>query len=116
LGQWVETQNAEEVFICDVGIAEFPAGEPIGDENKRTRFLDFWSSFVSKLPSLPLDRKVCERAGALLFIASTRRRTVPLDALHGAVAQIASLEVLCTDTEHFSAMGIPARDPTRKVR
>jgi predicted nucleic acid-binding protein len=112
LGQWIEQHRVEEVFICDIGIAEYLAGEPIKDEGKRKRFQEFWDSFVSQLPSLPLDRHICERAGALLFTARRNRRTVPLgDGLHGAVAEAHKLTVLTVDTSHFADMGIPTINP-----
>jgi predicted nucleic acid-binding protein len=111
LAQWVE-QHQAEVVICDATVAEFLAGEPIKDEGKRKRFRQFWDTVGSQLPSFPLDRAVCERAGALLLLARTRRRTVPLgDALHGAVAEIEGLTVLTVDVEHFKALGVPALNP-----
>ncbi len=83
LDQWVE-QHRAEVVICDATVAEFLAGEPIKDGGKRKRFREFWETVGSHLPSFPLDRAVCERAGALLLLARTKRQTVPLgDALHG---------------------------------
>lgn len=111
LDQWVERHQAE-VVICDATVAEFLAGEPLKDEGKRKRFREFWETVGSQLPSLPLDRAVCERAGALLLLARTRQRTVPLgDALHGAVAELEGLTVLTVDTEHFKAVGVPALNP-----
>jgi predicted nucleic acid-binding protein len=111
LDQWVERHQAE-VVICDATVAEFLAGEPIKDEGKRKRFREFWETIGSQLPSFPLDRAVCERAGALLLLARTKRRTVPLgDALHGAVAELEDLTVLTVDAEHFKAMGVPALNP-----
>ena len=99
-------------MICDATVAEFLAGEPIKDEGKRKRFREFWETIGSQLPSFPLDRAVCERAGALLLLARTKRRTVPLgDALHGAVAELENLTVLTVDAEHFKAMGVPALNP-----
>jgi predicted nucleic acid-binding protein len=115
LGRWVE-QHGAEVVICDATVAEFLAGEPIKDEGKRKRFREFWETIGSQLPSFPLDRAVCERAGALLLLARTKRRTVPLgDALHGAVAEIEGLTVLTVDAEHFEAMGVPALNPLAGV-
>jgi predicted nucleic acid-binding protein len=111
LDRWVEQQQAE-IVICDATVAEFLAGEPIRDEGKRKRFREFWETVGSQLPSFPLDRAVCERAGALLLLARTKQRTVPLgDALHGAVAEIEGFTVLTTDAEHFKALGVPALNP-----
>ncbi len=116
LDQWVEAHQAE-VVICDATVAEFLAGEPIKDQGKRKRFHEFWETVGSQLPSFPLDRAVCERAGALLLLARTRRQTVPLgDALHGAVAELEGLTVLTADVEHFEVMGVPARNPLAGVR
>jgi predicted nucleic acid-binding protein len=116
LGAWVERQDAE-IYICDAGVAEFLAGEPLKDEGKRKRFHQFWESFVSHLPSLPLDRKVCERAGALLVRARRNQRVVPLgDGLHGAVAELEGLEVWTIDTAHFADMAIPANNPLAQSR
>ena len=78
----VSGQNEEpitrgsEIAICDATVAEFLAGEPIKDEGKRKRFREFWETVGSQLPSFPLDRAVCERAGALLLRARTQRRIV----------------------------------------
>jgi|SRR5437667_2890821 len=111
LARWVE-QHQAEVVICDATVAEFLAGEPIKDEGKRKRFRESWDTVGSQHPSFPLDRAVCERAGALLLLARTRRRTVPLgDALLGAVAEIEGLTVLTVDVEHFKALGLPALNP-----
>ena len=111
LDQWVEQQQAE-IVICDATVAEFLAGEPIKDEGKRKRFREFWETVGSQLPSFPLDRAVCERAGALLLLARTKQRTIPLGhALHGAVAELEGLTVLTADTEHFKAMGVPWLNP-----
>ena len=68
LGAWVERQDAE-IYICDAGVAELLAGKLLKDEGKRKRFHEVWESFVCRLPSLPLDRNVCERAGALCWFA-----------------------------------------------
>jgi len=83
-----------------------------GAPGKRKRFREFWESVGSQLLSFPLDRAVCERAGALLLLARTRRRTVPLgDALHGTVAEVEDLTLLTVDAEHFKAMGVAALNP-----
>jgi predicted nucleic acid-binding protein len=110
LAQWAMDESAE-VFICDAGIAEYLAGEPIKDAGKLKRFRDFWET-VRRLPSLPLNRAVCEKAGQLLFLARKKGRTVPLgDGLVAAVADLEGLEVLTIDTPHFKDMGVPARNP-----
>ena len=108
LGGWL--QNAEEVHICDATVTEYLAGQPLKDEGKRKRWREFWTSL--DLPSKPLTRQVCEKAGALLFLARSRGKTVPLgDGLHAAVAELQGLEVLTADLGHFSAMGVKARNP-----
>jgi predicted nucleic acid-binding protein len=100
-----------EIWICDAGIAEFLAGEPVRDGSKRKRFQNFWLH-LSALPSLPLTREVCERAGQLLFEARKRGRTVPLgDGLHGAVADIENLQVATTDLGHYADLGVSAFNP-----
>lgn len=111
LGGWL--RNAEEVHICDATVAEYLAGQPLKDEGKRKRWREFWASL--DLPSKPLTRQVCELAGALLFLARSKGKTVPLgDGLHAAVAELQGLEVLTVDLEHFSAMGVKARNPLRE--
>jgi predicted nucleic acid-binding protein len=108
LGIWL--QDAEEVHICDATAAEYLAGQPVRDEIKRKRWREFWMSL--DLPSKPLTRSVCERAGDLLFLARSKGKTVPLgDGLHAAVAELQGLEVLATDVDHFTAMGVKARNP-----
>jgi predicted nucleic acid-binding protein len=113
LNTWLKDRgDVEGVFVCDAGIAEWLAGEPVRDEGKRQRFRQYWEQFLSLMPSLPLTRQVCERAGALTFFARTRQSTIPLgDALHGGVADIEGLTVLTLDADHFSAMGVPALNP-----
>ncbi|MEI6075567.1 MAG: type II toxin-antitoxin system VapC family toxin [Verrucomicrobiota bacterium] len=104
----------DEVFICGATVAEFMAGEPFKDEGKRQRFRNFWQSL--SIPAQPLTARVCERAGALLFFARTRGKTVPLgDGFHGAVADIEGLQVMTTDTAHFQDMGITAVNPLVKT-
>jgi predicted nucleic acid-binding protein len=113
LDTWLETRgDVEGVFVCDAAIAEWLAGEPVRDEGKRQRFRRHWEDYLSLMPSLPLTREVCERAGALMFLARTKQRTVPLgDALHGAVAELEGLTVLTLDTDHFQDMGVSALNP-----
>ena len=108
LGGWLE--EAEEVYICDATVTEYLAGQPMRDEGKRKRWREFWSSL--DLPSQPLTRPVCERAGELLFLARSKGKTIPLgDGLHAAVADLQGLEVLTADVGHFSAMGVKALNP-----
>jgi predicted nucleic acid-binding protein len=108
LGGWL--QDAEEVHICDATVTEYLAGQPLKDEGKRKRWREFWASL--DLPSKPLTRPVCERAGELLFLARSKGKTVPLgDGLHAAVAELQGLEVLAADVDHFSAMGVKVRNP-----
>jgi predicted nucleic acid-binding protein len=108
LGAWLK--DAEEVHICDATVTEYLAGQPLKDESKRKRWHEFWESL--NLPSKPLTRPVCERAGALIFLARSKGMTVPLgDGLHAAVAELQGLEVLAVDLDHFAAMGVKARNP-----
>jgi predicted nucleic acid-binding protein len=113
LDTWLENRaDVEGIFVCDAGIAEWLTGEPIRDEGKRQRFRQYWEQFLSQMPSLPLTRQVCERAGALAFLGRTKGRTIPLgDALHGGVAETERLTVLTLDTRHFEDMGVPALNP-----
>jgi predicted nucleic acid-binding protein len=111
LGVWL--QHAEEVHICDATVTEYMAGQPLKDDGKRKRWREFWASL--DLPSQPLNRLVCERAGALLFLARSKGKTVPLgDGLHAAVADLQGLEVLAADVDHFSAMGVKVRNPMQE--
>ena len=106
------TRASNSSSLCDATVTEFLAGEPVKDENKRKRFREFWQGFISQLPSFPLDRDVCERAGALLLLARTKGKTVPLaDAYHGAVAELEGLTVWTADTDHFREMGVVAINP-----
>jgi len=95
--------------FCNATVTEYLAGQPLKDESKRKRWREFWKSL--DLPSQPLTRPVCERAGDLLFLARSKGKTVPLgDGLHAAVAELGGLEVLAVDVEHFTAMGVKARN------
>ena len=108
LGGWL--QYAEEIHICDATVTEYLAGQPLKDEGKRKRWREFWASL--DLPSQPLTRPVCKGAGELLFLARSKGKTIPLgDSLHAAVADLQGLEVLTADVDHFSAMGVKARNP-----
>jgi predicted nucleic acid-binding protein len=107
-GLWLSPDD--EIFICGATVAEFLAGQPLKDEGKRKRWREFWESLA--IPVKPLNAHVCRQAGALLFLARTRGKTVPLgDGLHAAVAELDGLKVLTTDTEHFSHMGVTALNP-----
>ena len=76
------------------------------------RFQSFWESFVSLIPSVPLDREICECAGRLLAGARRAGKTVPLgDGLHGGVAEIEGLTVATIDTNHFADLGVAAFNP-----
>jgi predicted nucleic acid-binding protein len=108
LDLWVSPDD--EIFICGATVAEFLSGQPLKDEGKRKRWRDFWESLG--LPVKPLTPKVCEQTGALLFLARSKGRTVPLgDGLHAAVAGAEGLTVLTTDTGHFADMSIKAVNP-----
>lgn len=108
LGLWLSPDD--EIFICGATVAEFLAGQPLKDEGRRKRWREFWESLA--IPVRPLNAQVCQQAGALLFLARTRGKTVPLgDGLHAAVAELDGLKVLTTDTEHFSHMGVTALNP-----
>lgn len=105
--------RAETIWICDAGVTEFLAGQPVKDEGKRQRWRTFWRK-VAALPSLPLSRAVCERAGELLGLARARGRTVPMgDALHAGVADLHDLTVATLDPAHFKAMGVPTWQPSQ---
>lgn len=108
LAQWIFDQKDAETFICDAGVAEYLAGEPIKDAGKLKRFREFFET-LRRMQSLPLNRQVCEKAGALIVFARSKGRTVPLgDAFHAAVAEMEGLEVVTVDTDHFTDMGIKA--------
>jgi len=110
LAEWIKPDD--EIFICGATLTEFLAGEPLKDEGKRKRFRDFWASLA--LPVLPLTNQVCQQAGALIFLARTRGKTVPLgDGLHAAVAELENLHVLTKDTGHYSDMGIACVNPLK---
>ena len=107
-GQWLLPDD--EVFICGATVAEFLAGQPVKDEGKRKRWRDFWEDL--DIPVKPLTLRVCEQAGALLFLARSKGKTVPLGVgFHAAVADLEQMEVLTADTEHFKPMGVTARNP-----
>ena len=111
LAEWL--MDAEEVHICDATVAEYLAGQPLKDEGKRKRWREFWESL--DIPSKPLTPEVCRQAGALIFLARAKGRTVSLgDGLHAAVAELDGLKVLTTDTEHFSDMGLAAINPLKR--
>ena len=111
LGEWA-TRHNHEILICDAGVTEYLAGRPVKDAGKEARWLAYWTSFLSLLPSVPLDREVCEHAGKLLADARRGGKTVPLgDGLHGAVADLEGLTVATVDTQHFSDLGVAAFNP-----
>ena len=113
LGAWAR-EHQHEILICDAGITEYLAGRPVKDATKEARFEASWASFLSLLPSVPLDREVCERAGELLARARRAGKTVPLgDALHGAVADLEGLTVATVDTNHYRDLGVPAFNPLK---
>ena len=87
LGAWAR-HHRHEILICDAGVTEYLAGRPVKDAGKEARFLAYWSSFLSVLPSVPLG-----------------------DGLHGAVADLEGLTVATMDTNHYDDLGIPAFNP-----
>ena len=111
IGEWVQ-KHRHEVMICDATLTEYLAGKPVKDAGKIKRWQDYLETFVVQLPSVPLDRDICEKAGELLATARKHGFTVPLgDALHAAVAELEDLTVLTTDTEHFEALGLKPLNP-----
>lgn len=113
LGEWA-ARYGHEILICDAGVTEYLCGEPVKDKGKQARFHAFWESFVSKIPSVPLDREICERAGRLLAQARKKGRTVPVgDGLHAAVAELEGLIVATLDTAHFKDLGVAAFNPIK---
>lgn len=111
LGDWVRKEG-HEILICDATVAEYLAGRPMKDTGKIKRWQGYWDTFVSLLPSVPLDREVCEKAGELVAAARREGKTIPLgDGFHGAVAILEHLTIATTDTEHFKALGISAVNP-----
>ena len=95
-------------------MTEYLAGRPVKDAGKEARFVAYWKSFLSLLPSVPLDREVCERAGELLAKARKSGKTVPLgDGLHGAVADLEGLSVATVDTNHFDDLKVSAFNPLK---
>lgn len=114
LGGWALAQG-HEILICDAGVTEFLAGRPVKDPGKEARWRRYWETFVSQLPSVELDRAVCEKAGELLADARRAGKTVPLgDGLHGAVAVLENLQVATVDTDHFDDLGVKNFNPLKK--
>ncbi|MBU6410527.1 MAG: type II toxin-antitoxin system VapC family toxin [Verrucomicrobia bacterium] len=100
----------DEIFICGATVAEFMAGQPLNDEGKRKRWREFWESL--DLPVKSLNARVCRQAGALILLARSRGKTVPLgDGFHAAVAELDGLRVLTTDKQHFADMGVATLNP-----
>lgn len=111
LGAWVE-KNGHEVLICDATITEYIAGKPVKDAGKIKRWQDYLDTFVTLIPSVPLDREVCEKAGELMAEARKNGFTVPLgDAYHAATAVLDDLTIVTVDREHFKAMGLKPVNP-----
>jgi len=111
LGTWA-LAHGHEILICDVGVTEFLAGRPIKDRSKEVRWRRYWETFVSRLPSVEMDRAVCEKVGELLVDARRAGKTVPLgDGLHGAVAVLENLRVATVDTDHFDDLGVKNFNP-----
>jgi len=114
LGTWALTHD-HEILICDAGVVEYLAGCPVKDRGKEARWRRYWETFVSQLPSVALDRAVCEKAGELLADARRVGKTVPLgDGLHGAVAVLEHLQVATVDTDHFDDLGVKNINPLTK--
>ena len=113
LGAWA-LAHGREILICDAGVTEFLAGCPVKDRNKEVRWRRYWETFVSRLPSVEMNRAVCEKAGELLADARRAGKTVPLgDGLHGAVAVLEHLQVATVDTNHFDDLGVKNFNPLR---
>ena len=69
---------------------------------------------ISLLKSVPLDHKVCKRAGELFAEARRAGKTVPLgDGLHVAVAALEDLTVATIDVDHFKALGVRTVNPLK---
>ncbi len=112
LARWAE--EMEEICICDAGVAEFLAGEPIKDHGKLRRFHTFWESVVSVLPSVEITREICQQAGRMIAAARSRGYTVNLgDGLQAAAAKSQGLTVATIDTDHFKHLGAPCFNPIR---
>jgi predicted nucleic acid-binding protein len=110
LATWGESM--EEICICDAGVAEFLAGEPVKDPDKLRRFHSFWERVVSALPSVEITREICQEAGRMIAAARARGYTVNLgDGLQAAAARSQALTVATTDTDHFEHLGMSCFNP-----
>jgi predicted nucleic acid-binding protein len=106
----------EEICLCDAGVAEFLAGEPVKDPDKLRRFQSFWERVVSALPSVELTREICQEAGRMIAAARAGGYTVNLgDGLQGAAAQSQGLTVATIDTDHFEHLGVPCFNPMSQL-
>jgi predicted nucleic acid-binding protein len=104
--------GVEEICICDAGIAEFLAGEPVKDPDRLRRFQSFWERVVSAVPSLEITREICQEAGRMIAAARARGYTVNLgDGLQGSAAKSQALTVATIDTNHFQHLGVPCFNP-----
>jgi predicted nucleic acid-binding protein len=114
LAVWGE--QMEEVAICDATIAEFLAGEPAKDASKLKRFLEFWETLVSTLPSMKVDRNVCQEAGRMIAAARRHGFTANLgDGLHAAAASLNGWPVATIDTDHFRHLGVACFNPLEQA-
>jgi predicted nucleic acid-binding protein len=116
LGKWARDFQ-HETLIYDAGVVEYLAGRPVGDPNKVARWFGYWNTFIALVPSVPLDRPICEKAGELLADARSRGKTVPLgDGLHAAVAALENLAIASIDLDHFRDLQMrvfnPLEDPS----
>ena len=113
LEAWLERQ--EGVITCDLVRAQIRSGI-LGTSNQQTRDRQesWYLDTFAVIPSLQMDRPLCEQAAILAGAARRNGYQAKIDdALVAAAAKSAGATVATANVKHFEQLGVAAVNPLK---
>jgi predicted nucleic acid-binding protein len=109
---WLRTVPAHEIRISAITIQEVRYGTESMDPGRKRTNLEGWLErdlligFADRI--LPVDAKVADECGRLIFEAKTKEQHNPSldDALIAATARVHGLKVATLNRKHFAKLGV----------
>jgi predicted nucleic acid-binding protein len=108
--RWLDAQNADQLFLSVVTIAELRVGLELMPSGKKKNAVAAWLAntviphFHGRI--LPVTFEISQQCGIILAVAKRAGFTVdPFDSLIAATAQIHHLSVATLNRSHFLQLG-----------